>query len=62
MAILTKTDAFSSLDFKLFSSNHSNSFSKKVSISLGKFKLCLKFTKCVTIKDSFNEVIWLSLQ
>ena len=33
---------------------------KKVSISLG--KLCLKLTKCDTIKNSFNEVIWISLQ
>ena len=56
MAILTKTDVSSSFSpgtvFIYFFS--------KVSISLG--KLCLNLTKCVTIKNSFNEIIWLSLQ
>ena len=52
MAILTKTVPSSTSSFYFWG--------EKVSISLGKF--CLKLTKCVTIKYSFNEVIWLSLQ
>ena len=56
MAILTKTGASSSFPQFL----NINLFLKKVLGSLG--KLCLKLTKCVIIKYSFNKVIWLSLQ
>ena len=50
MAILTKIDAPSSFLFELY-----QFIFKKVSISLG--KLCLKLTKCVTIKYSVNEYL-----
>ena len=56
MAIVTKTGASLSVSFLI----HFDLYLRKFSISLG--KLYLKLTKCVTIKNSFNEVIWLSLQ